>query len=161
MKIVQSPGIPEKAVSISDFSGKEFKFKTPEVQINIDFNYGSRYDGSRLSLDLFESEASEILNTIFARLHRSTRRHLESLLKKANEDYENSIDARDWSGCDQIHGRVTLYQEAIKPTPRPARPSESGKARPGLKKKAPRPKKKLRSNVTGGRDRHRGTKENP
>jgi len=136
MKIVQSPAVPEIAVNVSDFSGKEFKFKTPEVQVNIEFNYGSKYDGARMVLDLFDSEASEILAIVFARLHRSTRKHLKDMLAQSHEDYESCVDARDWSGCDQTYGQVALYQEAIKPPPRQAPHSESGKVGPESKKKA-------------------------
>lgn len=144
MKIVQSPAIPEKAVSVSDFSGKEFKFKTPEVQLNIDFNYGSKYDGARLSLDLFDSEASDILTMIFDRLHRSTRKHLEGMLKKSHEDYENCVEARDWSGCDQTCGKVALYQAAVKfpprrsPLPSPAETVPRSKKRTTVSGKKPR-----------------------
>lgn len=120
MKIVKTPSTPEKSVFLSDFSGKEFPYVTPEVRVTMEFNYGSQYDGARLSIDLFEKEASEILEIIFRNLHEDSKKIMKHALENSWDEYVKCADMRDWQGCDQSYGQYLLCETALKnPPPRP------------------------------------------
>jgi hypothetical protein len=136
MKIVKTPAVPEKALVVSDFSGKKFESSTPEVHINLQFNYGSKYDGARLSLDLFDEEFAPLLDVIFEKLHKNAKTNIKKSLHAAQNEYEKCVDARDWSSCDLFAGQCQLYQSALKSHPLP----RAIKKRPPAKRKAPKGK---------------------
>lgn len=117
MKIVQAPATPEKSTLLSDFSGKVFPYKTPEVKVTMEFNYGSKYDGGSISVDLFDPEASAILDVILKNLHASAKERFSKSLEGLHAEYEQCVSMRDWEGCDQVHGKCLLYQDASKDYP--------------------------------------------
>ena len=60
MKKIIKPSEPEEAVYYSDFTGKLLN-DVPPVEIAIDFNYGSKYDGCKLEIHLNDEEFDDLL----------------------------------------------------------------------------------------------------
>lgn len=60
MKKVLKPIEHEESIYYSDFSGKILN-EIPPVEIVVDFNYGSKYDGCKLELHLNDEEFDELL----------------------------------------------------------------------------------------------------
>lgn len=64
MKKIITPFVAEQSVYYSDFTGKCFGNFKPNVSLTIHFNYGSKYDGTSIELDLSDEDFGHILNVI-------------------------------------------------------------------------------------------------
>lgn len=64
MKKILTPAIREDSVYYSDFTGKCFGKFEPDVTLTLQFNYGSKYDGTKIELDLSDKDCDIILNLI-------------------------------------------------------------------------------------------------
>jgi hypothetical protein len=75
MKKITKPLEEEEAVYYSDFSGKIFDngFEPP-VTLKMEFNYGSKYDGSKLELDLDDEDAILLLNFLKEKLQEESKK---------------------------------------------------------------------------------------
>lgn len=67
MKKILKPAENEESIYYSDFNGKILN-GFPPVEICIDFNYGSKYDGCKLELHLDDGEFDELLNFLKTKL---------------------------------------------------------------------------------------------
>jgi hypothetical protein len=75
MKKIIKPSQKSESVYYSDFSGKLFdnNFGSP-VTLKMKFNYGSKYDGSKLKLDLDDEDAILILNFLREKLQEESKK---------------------------------------------------------------------------------------
>jgi hypothetical protein len=86
MKFVREPKQEEVAYYTSDFSGEEFdQQEIPSNEIKIECNYGSDYDGSKLTLHLTDPELEEILDFIRSKLTYTTKRYFQHLIEEKDE----------------------------------------------------------------------------
>lgn len=61
MKKIISPSVKEHCVYFSDFTGKCFGNLDPSISIKVEFNYGSKNDGSNFELHLTDEEFAPLL----------------------------------------------------------------------------------------------------
>ena len=113
MKKITKPAQPEEAVYYSDFSGKCFGDFHPHVELMIDFNYGSKYDGSKLRFDLDDKDVEDILALLKSKLSNDTKKALKTMYTMLDYKYENSINSRDWTDCEFICNEKELLETLI------------------------------------------------
>ena len=102
MKKIIKPAEREEAVHYSDFSGKCFGDFTPPVVLKMEFNYGSKFDGFDLRLDLCDDDILPFLDIIEKNASEEFKAHMEKKLIATKNEYESAIDSRDWIGCDHL-----------------------------------------------------------
>ena len=110
MKIITKPQQKEEVEIYSDFSGERFHHDIPEVTIKFSFEYGSKYDDSQIEFHLNDNEAKDILELIKAGLSDKTKENIKKCLEKANKEYDECMDFRDWNGCDYHGASIELYK---------------------------------------------------
>ncbi len=76
MKKILKPSELEEAVYYSDFSGKILN-EQPPIEISIDFNYGSKYDGCKLELHLDDEDFDQLLNFLKTKLSEDFKHNYE------------------------------------------------------------------------------------
>jgi hypothetical protein len=76
MKKVLKPAEYEDAIYYSDFSGKLLN-ETPPIEIVVDFNYGSKYDGCKLELHLNDEDFDQLLNFLKTKLSEDFKHNYE------------------------------------------------------------------------------------
>lgn len=76
MKKILKPSEMEESVFYSDFSGKILNDQPP-VEINVDFNYGSKYDGCKLEIHLTDEEFDELLTFLKTKLSPDFKENYE------------------------------------------------------------------------------------
>ncbi len=108
MKKIVKPAQNAEVEIYSDFSGIRFGHDIPEVTIKFDFNYGSKFDDANIEFDLSEEEAKEILDLVKSKLSQQRKDLMLERLMKANANYEQCMDSRDWNGCDYYGSDVSL-----------------------------------------------------
>lgn len=75
MKKITKLSQKEESVYYSDFSGKLIDNDFGSlVTLNMEFNYGSKYDGSKLELDLDDEDAMLILNFLKEKLQEESKK---------------------------------------------------------------------------------------
>jgi len=113
MKKIINPATKEEAVYYSDFSGKCFdRFHSP-ISLTLDFGYGSRYDGSKLSFDLDDEDVESILDVLKSKLSTDAKMHLKKRHKALSDDYCSSVEFRDWDNCNLIGNTQDLIEKII------------------------------------------------
>jgi hypothetical protein len=110
MKKVIKPAEKEESVFYSDFSGKCFGEMPSPIELKIDFGYGSKYDGSNLSLDLDDTEITQILEFIKQKLCTETKEIWKKQLAKLENNLHDNVQFRDWSSCEYYSKNVDLLQ---------------------------------------------------
>ncbi len=113
MKKIIKPAEREEAVYYSDFKGIPFNECGPDIELDIRFNYGSQYDGSRLILHLSDEEFEPLLNLIKEKLSFETKKEFKKLIDKLDDDYEASIDSRDFYSCHCVGNNLDLLKQLI------------------------------------------------
>lgn len=113
MKKITKPAEKEESVYYSDFSGKCFGDFHPPVELTIEFNYGSEYDGSKLKFDLDDKDIKDVLAILKSKLSNDTKKILKATYIKLDDRYEDSIQARDWTGCEFICHEKKLLEKII------------------------------------------------
>jgi hypothetical protein len=76
MKKILKPSEHEESVYYSDFNGKLLN-EVPPVEITIDFNYGSKYDGCKLEMHLDDNEFDELLAFLKTKLSSDFKHNYE------------------------------------------------------------------------------------
>ncbi len=76
MKKILKPLEHEESLYYSDFSGKLLN-ETPPIEIVIDFNYGSKYDGCKLELHLNDEDFDQFLNFLKTKLSDDSKHNYE------------------------------------------------------------------------------------
>ena len=110
MKKVIKPLQKEEAVYYSDFNGKCFGKFHPEATLSLQFDYGSKYDGSAITLHLSDEEANLILKFVRSNMSDDYKNSIKAKLEKQNNDLNDAIDARDYSQCDYYSSSCDLLQ---------------------------------------------------
>jgi hypothetical protein len=101
MKKVIRPEQAEEAVYFSDFTGKPFKGGLlPPVELKINFNFGSKYDGAILDLHLSDDDMDRILPLLRENLSKDAKKQTAEALHVLDLQLEESIEARDFLACD-------------------------------------------------------------
>ena len=113
MKKTTKPAQKEEAVYYSDFSGKCFgEFNAP-VQLKIEFNYGSIYDGSKFTFDLDDNDIADVLFLLKGKLSNETKKDLKQRFVSLNDQYDQNVQDRDWTNCDYICNEKNLLAKLI------------------------------------------------
>lgn len=77
MKKVLKPHEEEISVYYSDFSGKLLDNQfSPPVEVKIDFNYGSEYDGFKMELHFDDEDSKKLLRFIKDNLTEESKKDL-------------------------------------------------------------------------------------
>ena len=91
MKKILEPACEEDAIYYSDFSGKlldSFTNASP-CEVKIEFNYGSIFDGEKMTLHLTDEEAKKLLEYIKINLTTESKElHKDSLFYMSTEGGE-------------------------------------------------------------------------
>jgi hypothetical protein len=113
VKKITKPAEKEEAVYYSDFSGKCFgEFNAP-VQLKIEFNYGSIYDGSKFTFDLDDNDIADVLFLLKGKLSNETKKDLKQRFVALNDRYDQNVQNRDWTECDYICNEKHLLNRLI------------------------------------------------
>jgi hypothetical protein len=113
MKQIIEHAKKEKAVYHSDFSDYEFDGCGPDVDVKINFSYGSKYDGAALSLHLTDSDVECILDVIKSKITDKYKKEMTGLLDRYNEQYNEAVDFREWGRCDILGNNVDIIKHII------------------------------------------------
>lgn len=113
MKKITKPLEKEEAVYYSDFSGKCFGEYNPHIELKIDFGYGSIYDGSNIKFDLDDNDIEDILFILKSKLNNDTKKILKEMYTKLDNNYDDHVQTKDWSGCDYICNQKDLLKKLI------------------------------------------------
>lgn len=117
MKRVLKPYQREEAVYYSDFGGKCFGKLGPEVNLLLSFDYGSKYDGEYLDLDLSDEEAESVLEFIKSKISEDCKETFRKKLveKQTNlDDSVDSVDSRDCTQSEHYTNSCNLYKFLLK-----------------------------------------------
>jgi len=114
MKKILKPYQREEAVYYSDFNGKCFGKLHPEVNLSLSFDYGSKYDGEFLDLDLSDEEAESVLEFIKSKISEDCKETLRKKLVEKQTNLEDSVDARDYTQSEHYTNSCNLYKFLIK-----------------------------------------------
>ncbi len=114
MKKVLKPASKEDAVFYSDFSGKVFDECGPHCEIEIKFNYGSKFDGGALTLYLTDEEADEMLKMIKPKLSTYTKDEYKHLINQCKQAYQDSVTQRNMQLSEELHNSIDVLQYMIK-----------------------------------------------
>ena len=82
MKKVKIEKRIEEAEYYSDFSGKFLNIFGPDINLKISFNYGSKYDGTCLELDLSDEDIKEVLDLLKSKTIKSSMYKYNFLVDK-------------------------------------------------------------------------------
>lgn len=113
MKKVLKPFQEEESVFYSDFTGKCFGDFEPEVNLTMHFNYGSKHDGATLKLHLSDKESEKLLEVIKQNLSPDTKEEFRKRLEKYSNDFQDSVDARDWNQSEYYSNSSSLLKYII------------------------------------------------
>ena len=113
MKKITKPAEKEEATYYSDFSGKCFGEFYPPIQLKLEFNYGSVYDGSSFTFDLDDKDIDDILFLLKGKLSNETKKDLKQRFVALNDDYDQHVQDRDWTSCDYICNEKSLLTKLI------------------------------------------------
>ena len=113
VKKIVKPSEKEEVIYYSDFSGKCFGQFHPDVNVKIEFNYNSRFDGSTLELHLTDQETTSLLNFIKREITTEYKNEIKSKLNHVEQQLDISIQSRDWSDCDYKYTSIDLYKYLI------------------------------------------------
>jgi len=102
MKKILTPATKETAVYYSDFSGKCFDGFGPNAELTLKFNYGSKYDSSKVELHLSDNDAEQLLEFLKTKLSKDCVDVLKKSLYTEGVKYSEAMDFRDWTVCEQL-----------------------------------------------------------
>jgi hypothetical protein len=114
MKKIIVPEQREEANYYSDFTGQPFGNELhPPVTLKLEFNYGSEYDGSEITLHLSDRDVQSILELISSKLNPDFKNHLKQEFIENDEQYFNAIEARDPVECEYRVSCNNLYKKLL------------------------------------------------
>jgi hypothetical protein len=113
MKVVTKPNVKEEAEYYSDFSNTKFDICGPDVEVTLDFNYGSKYDGANLKLHLTDSEVQLFLDIIRENISSKFKQEMKHKIDKYQKDFEDSVDLRDWDNCEYISNNLDILKHIL------------------------------------------------
>lgn len=113
MKKTIKPATKEESVYYSDFSGKCLGEMIPPIELKLEFNYGSDYDGTNLIFHLDDKDVEDVLFLLKAKLNNETKKALKDMYTELDNEHEDSMQMRDWSSCDYICNQQDLLKKLI------------------------------------------------
>ena len=113
MKKIIKPAEREEAVYFSDVSGKSFGEFSAPVELKISFNYGSKHDGSEIQIDLDDEEVKPILDHLKTLVSEDFKQNVKNKLDRFENDYEDSMQMRDWDHCDRMSNSIWFWREFL------------------------------------------------
>ena len=113
MKKVFKPAEREEAAYYSDFTGKPLDNCGPNVELKMEFAYGSKYDGSRFTLHLSDEDADQILSFLASKLSSDCRKEIQKNLEQFDARYDDAMDSRAWHECDLLHNNRTVLKKLL------------------------------------------------
>jgi hypothetical protein len=113
MKKTIKPATKEESIYYSDFSGKCFGEMSPPIEVKLEFNYGSAYDGTNLSFHLDDKDIEDVLFFLKTKLNIETKQTLKRMYTRLDKENEDSIQMRDWTSCDYICNQQDLLKKLI------------------------------------------------
>ena len=99
--------------SEKDFSGKCFGECHPPVEIKIEFNYGSKHDGSLIGLHLTDEEANLFLELIKKNMSENYKAFLYKKIEEYDNQYQSDCDFRDWDSCESTGNSIDLLKKLL------------------------------------------------
>ena len=114
MKKVIIPKTHEQAVYYSDFTGKCFDM-LPNVELTIEFNYGSKFDGTSIKLELSDEDIMPIIDLIKSKLSEDYKFKLKSENFINNINHDDAMDSRDFSQAELYSNKLELNKILIQP----------------------------------------------
>jgi hypothetical protein len=115
MKKIIKPKQHEQAVYFSDFTGQPFDQFGPPVTLKLEFNYGSEYDQSHITLHLSDKDVAPILDLIQSKLNPDFKKSLEEDLDKNIDNMHDALDARDPLMCEYYISCNNLFKRLLGP----------------------------------------------
>jgi hypothetical protein len=113
MKKIIKPLEREEAVYYSDFSGKILgEFGVP-VELKISCGYGSKYDGSDITLHLDDNDLEKIILTFKQLISDDFKKEIKKKIEKYEEDYDSSMQMRDWDHCDRAINTLWFFKNIL------------------------------------------------
>jgi hypothetical protein len=114
MKKILVPKQLEEATYFSDFTGEPFgDLFHPPVTLKLEFNYGSKYDSSEITLHLSDKDVEPILDLIKSRLNPDVQKILKEAFQENDEELQNAIEARDPRECELRINNNKLFNKLL------------------------------------------------
>jgi len=113
MKKVFKPAEREEAAYYSDFTGKPLSPCGPDVDLKMSFDYGSKYDGARVTLHLSDDDVDQLLNFLSTKLSGDCRKEIQKNLEQLDVQYDDAMDSRAWGECDFLHNNREVYKKLL------------------------------------------------
>jgi hypothetical protein len=113
MKKIIKPAEREEAVYYSDFSGKNLgKFAVP-VELKISCGYESKYDGMDIIFHLHDEDLEKIITYLKSNISKDFKESITKKIDKYDNDYESSMQMRDWDACDNALNNLWFLRNLI------------------------------------------------
>jgi hypothetical protein len=113
MKKIIKPAEREEAVYYSDFSGKNLgKFAVP-VELKISCGYESKYDGMDIAFHLDDDDLEKIITYLKENISDDFKESITKKIDKYDNDYENSMQMRDWDNCDYVLNNMGFLRKLL------------------------------------------------
>jgi len=113
MKKITKRKCEEEAVYYSDFSGKRLSDVGSPVNLKIEFNYGSIYDGSNLSFDLDDEDVEELLLFLKGKLNKRAKEDILREITNNDEEHGYALEVRSWDECSILLCKNALLTQLI------------------------------------------------
>ena len=113
MKTIIKPAEREEAVYFSDISGKSFGEFAAPVELKLSFNYGSKHDGTEVNIDLDDEEVRPFLELLKKSVSEDFKQKMKKNLEKIENNYESSMQMRDWDYCDRMSDSIWFWREFL------------------------------------------------
>lgn len=113
MKKIIKPLEREEAVYYSDFSGKTLGEFGPDVELKITCNYGSKYDGTNITLHLDDTDLEKVIHLLKETISEDFKKEVRKRLDNNEKNLEDSIQMRDWSHCDLLSNNVWFLRKLL------------------------------------------------
>jgi hypothetical protein len=113
MKKIIKPAEREESVFYSDFSGKTLGEFGPDVEIKISCGYGSKYDGTEVTLHLDDIDFEKIIDFSKDNISKDFKDETRKKLEKYEKDYDDSMQMRDWNSCDNTINNMWFIRKFL------------------------------------------------
>jgi hypothetical protein len=111
MKKILKPEQREEALFYSDFTGKPLGNMGYEpVGVKITCNYGSKFDGSEVTLHLDDEDLLELIGFLKTKASEDFKTYIKNDLKKLDKNYVENFQCRDWQSLEYIDNNMSLLR---------------------------------------------------
>jgi hypothetical protein len=113
MKKILKPAEREEAAYYSDFTGKPLSQFGPDIELKLDFGYGSKYNGSHFTLHLSDEDVDQILSFLATKISSDSRKEIQKNLEQFDVRYDDAMDSRAWHECDLLHNNRVVLKKLL------------------------------------------------